>query len=95
MGRNPSEFSKVTVTSARPRAGRVAVPAKITSSIFSVRNARVAWVPMTHAMASRMFDFPDPFGPTTTLTPVEKSRRVRSANDLNPASDNVLRNTVK
>ena len=31
-----------------------------------------------------MFDFPQPLGPTMTLTPGENSSRVRSGNDLNP-----------
>ena len=31
-------------------------------------------------------DLPEPFGPTTTLTPGPKSRRVRSGNDLKPFS---------
>jgi hypothetical protein len=33
-----------------------------------------------------MFDLPDPFGPTTTETPGENSRRVRSGKDLKPLS---------
>jgi hypothetical protein len=33
-----------------------------------------------------MFDFPEPFGPTITLTPGEKRNFVRSGNDLNPFS---------
>src|SRR3954466_10028466 len=33
-----------------------------------------------------MFDLPDPFGPTITDTPGEKSSRVRSGNDLKPLS---------
>jgi hypothetical protein len=31
-----------------------------------------------------MFDLPDPFGPTITLTPGEKVSRVRSGKDLKP-----------
>ena len=56
-------LSKVSVTSALPNEGRVAVPAKMTSSIRCVRRADGAWVPITHAMASTRFDFPVPFGP--------------------------------
>jgi hypothetical protein len=84
-------LSKTRVTSARPRPGRVAVPAKMTSSIFAVRSAFGDWVPITQAMASTTFDLPDPFGPTTTVTPGRNSRRVRSAKDLNPVSFNDLR----
>jgi hypothetical protein len=38
-----------------------------------------------------MFDLPEPFGPTTTVTPGRNSSRVRSANDLNPVSFSDLR----
>ena len=31
-----------------------------------------------------MFDLPQPFGPTTTLTPGENSSLVRSGKDLKP-----------
>jgi hypothetical protein len=31
-----------------------------------------------------MFDLPDPFGPTMTLTPGEKTSGVRSGKDLKP-----------
>ena len=31
-----------------------------------------------------MFDLPEPFGPTITLTPGEKVSRVRSGKDLKP-----------
>ena len=37
IGRRPFELSMVRLTSARPSAGRRAVPAKITSSIFWLR----------------------------------------------------------
>ena len=89
-----SSLANVSETSALGSGGRVAVPAKTTSSILSVRSDVVAWVPMTHASASRMFDLPDPLGPTTTLTPDENSSRVRSANDLNPLSVRCLSFTV-
>ncbi len=69
IGNRPDELSRVSITSARPRAGRLAVPAKITSSIFWLRTALGAWAPSTQAMASTTLDLPDPFGPTTTVTP--------------------------
>jgi hypothetical protein len=34
-----------------------------------------------------MFDLPDPFGPTTTDTPVPNSSLVRSGKDLKPFID--------
>ena len=63
MGRMPAELSMVRLTSARPSAGRVAVPAKMTSSIFWLRTALGAWAPSTQAMASTTFDLPRPVGP--------------------------------
>ncbi len=79
------------MTSLRFNAGRVAVPAKMTSSIFWVRSDLGAWVPITQWIASTKFDLPDPFGPTTTETPGRNSSRVRSANDLKPTTLRVLR----
>src|SRR5436309_15843734 len=40
--------------------------------------------PSAHSTASVMFDLPEPFGPTITLTPGPNSSRVRSGNDLKP-----------
>jgi hypothetical protein len=74
----------VSATSARPRAGRFAVPAKMTSSIFWERTALGAWAPSTQPMASTTFDLPDPLGPTTTVTPGSSWRVVASAKDLKP-----------
>ena len=59
IGSSPAALSMVRLTSARPSAGRLAVPAKMTSSIFWLRTALGAWAPSTHAMASTTFDFPD------------------------------------
>ena len=80
----PEVLSIVRLTSARPRAGRDAVPAKMTSSIFWLRSALGPWAPSTHVTASTTFDFPEPFGPTTTVTPGSNSSHVGSANDLKP-----------
>ena len=68
-GRRPEELSSVRATSARPRAARLVVPIKITSSILALRRARVLWAPRTHVTASTTLDLPDPFGPTTAVTP--------------------------
>src|SRR3954449_11731382 len=84
----------VSDTSARPRALRLAVPAKMTSSIFEDRTALGAWAPSTHATASTMLDFPLPLGPTTTVTPGSNSRLVVSANDLKPFRVSDFRNTA-
>ena len=40
--------------------------------------------PSAQSTASVMFDLPEPFGPTITLTPGEKVSRVRSGKDLKP-----------
>ncbi len=94
IGRMPLVLSIVSDTSARPSAGRFAVPAKMTSSILAPRSARAPWAPSTHATASTTFDFPEPFGPMTTVTPGSRSIVVLSANDLNPFRVSVFRNTM-
>src|SRR4051794_39546863 len=91
IGRIPDELSMVRLTSARPSAGRLAVPAKMTSSIFDDRTVFGPWAPSTQATASTMLDFPEPFGPTTTMTPGSSSSVVVSAKDLNPLRVSVLR----
>ena len=93
IGNKPAELSMVSITSARPSAGRFAVPAKITSSIFWLRTELGAWAPSTHAMASTTLDLPEPFGPTTTVTPGSSSITVVSAKDLKPLRVSDLRNT--
>ena len=92
-GSSPDELSMVRETSARPRAARVAVPAKMTSSIFWDRTELGAWAPSTHAMASTTLDLPLPFGPTRTVTPGSISSVAVSANDLKPLMDSRFRNT--
>src|SRR4051794_36153205 len=92
IGRRWAVLSIVRLTSARPSAGRLAVPAKMTSSIFWLRTALGACAPNTQPMASTTFDLPLPFGPTTTVTPGSISSDVVSANDLKPFKVRVLRN---
>ncbi len=94
IGSSPAELSMVRETSARPRAGRFAVPAKMTSSIFWLRTALGAWAPSTQAMASTTLDLPEPLGPTTTVTPGSSWRVVASANDLNPLRVSDFKNTA-
>src|SRR5947207_4248052 len=83
----------ISLTSDIPRAGRVGLPAKITSAMAAPRRARGPCSPSTHAMASTMLDLPDPLGPTITLTPGVNSRVVLSANDLKPRAVRDRRNT--
>src|SRR5262249_2388131 len=80
----PSELSSTISTSALVRACTPRPPPKITSCIDCPRTASGDCSPITHRTASVMLDLPDPFGPTTTLTPGPKSRRVRSGKDLTP-----------
>jgi len=61
------------------------LPLKMTSSIFLPRSALTRCSPMTQRIASTTFDFPQPLGPTTALTPREKSITTLSRKDLKPA----------
>ena len=56
----------------------------MTSSILLVRSAPGLCVPNTQEIASTTLDLPEPFGPTTTLTLLERSILTLSANDLKP-----------
>jgi hypothetical protein len=91
-GSFPEPLSMVSDTSARPSAGRPAVPAKMTSSIFWDRSDRGPCAPSTQVTASTTLDLPLPFGPTTTVIPGSNSRTVGSANDLKPFMERDLRN---
>ena len=59
-------------------------PAKIMSCIVCPRTASGLCSPSAQSTASVMFDLPQPFGPTITLTPGENTSRVRSGKDLKP-----------
>jgi hypothetical protein len=76
IGRAPSALSIVSSTSARPSGPLVAVPAKMTSSILPPRRVLAPCSPITHASASTTFDLPEPFGPTTAVTPGSKAKMV-------------------
>jgi hypothetical protein len=84
MGSVPSVLSMVSSTWARPSGPRWAVPTKMTSSILPPRRVLAPCSPITQASASTMFDLPEPFGPTTAVTPGSNSKVVVCANDLNP-----------
>src|ERR1700761_8675637 len=76
---------RVRETSAMPSALRSRVPAKITSSIFVPRRVRADCSPRTQLTASRMFDLPQPLGPTTAAMPWPgRVSSVRSQKDLKP-----------
>ena len=93
IGSAPSALSIVRLTSARPSGPRVAVPAKMTSSILPPRSVLAPCSPMTQASASTTFDLPEPLGPTMHVTPGSKANVVGCAKDLNPFSVRLLRYT--
>src|SRR6202007_206432 len=87
----PSALSSTISTSALERGCTPAPPPKITSCIDEPRTASGDCSPIAHSTASVMLDLPEPFGPTTTLTPGPKSSCVRSGKDLKPFSVSDLR----
>ncbi len=56
------------------------------SAIESPRRCFAEISPITQRTASMMFDFPQPFGPTTPVRLLGKLIEVGSMNDLKPAS---------
>jgi hypothetical protein len=83
----PSSLSKTSSTSQNSAGARPDVePAKRTSSGFSARSSLGARLPEAQRIASEMFDFPEPFGPTTTATPGSSRTSTASGNDLKPRS---------
>src|SRR5882724_3664320 len=76
---------RVRDTSAMPRALRSRVPAKMTSSILPPRRDLADCSPKTQAIASEIFDLPQPLGPTIAARPSPWNlSSVRSQKDLNP-----------
>src|SRR6195952_5283386 len=84
----------VSRTSARPSGPFVAVPAKMTSSILPPRRVFAPCSPMTQASASTTLLLPEPFGPTTQVTPCSNAKVVVVAKDLKPLSVRLLRYTT-
>ena len=84
-GANPAASSRNSITSATLRPARVAVPAKITSSISPPRIALGEVSPMAQRSASTTLDLPQPLGPTMPVRPGNTSTVVASAKDLKPA----------
>ena len=82
----PSVLSMKIVTSATLRAGRPALPAKITSSISLPRTEEGRVSPITQRMASNRLDLPQPFGPITAVRPGSTKSSVGSTKDLKPES---------
>src|SRR6185503_15272356 len=84
-GADRDELSMAIATSALLRAGRVFEPEKITSSIDAARMDLCDDSPMTQRNASTKFDLPQPFGPTTPVSPGSIAKSVGSTKDLKPS----------
>ena len=90
LGAVRSELSRCKATSAKLRAGRVAAPAKITSSIPPPRMAVGRFSPITQRKASSKLDFPHPLGPTTPVKPSLMTSSVGSTKLLKPDNLSLL-----
>src|SRR3954470_9258546 len=73
-------------TSAKSRAGRIAVPAKMTSSIPAPRIDLGELSPITQRIASSTFDLRQPLGPTTPVRPGSTRSSAGSTKLLKPES---------
>src|ERR1700760_3417290 len=83
-GARRAALSMVSATSAWLREGRLSAPAKITSSMPPARMALAELAPITQRRASSRLDLPQPFGPTTPVTPGSIRNSVGSTKDLKP-----------
>src|SRR3989344_2746974 len=90
-GKNFLWFSKYRAAWARPTRGRFGVPAKMRSSPLLPRRFRASRSPKSQRMASIMFDFPEPLGPTMAVMPAGNSKTVLPAKDLKPFSSRRFR----
>src|SRR5687767_14981085 len=73
-------------TSAKSRGGRVAVPAKITSSMPPPRRLFGLPSPIAQRIASNRLDLPQPFGPTIPVSPGSTRSSDGSTKLLKPLS---------
>src|ERR1700761_7985487 len=78
--------SSSSETSAKSRAGRWAVPAKITSSMPPPRSDLADASPITQRMASSRLDLPQPLGPTMPVSPGSITSSAGSTKLLKPVS---------
>ena len=79
-----SRLSMVIATSAWLREGRLPEPAKITESMSAARSDLCEVSPITQRSASTRLDLPQPFGPTTPVSPGSIWKSVGSTKDLKP-----------
>src|ERR1019366_7096993 len=84
VGAVRSALSMVSWTSAWLREGRAPEPEKITSSMPPARMALAELAPITQRRASSRFDLPQPFGPTTPVSPGSIRNSIGSMKDLKP-----------
>ena len=82
--RAPSPLSSTISTSAPGGPGRRDRRRRSRPASSGPRTASGDCSPSAHSTASVMFDLPEPFGPTITLTPSPNCSRVRSGKDLKP-----------
>src|SRR5436305_12718251 len=85
-GAERSELSIVITTSAWFRDGRLPEPAKITASMSAARSDLCEVSPIAQRSASTRLDLPQPFGPTTPVSPGSITKSVGSTKDLKPWS---------
>src|SRR5687767_8743447 len=82
-------------TSAKSRGGRVAVPAKMTSSMPPPRSDLGEDSPIAQRIASSRLDLPQPFGPTTPVSPGSMRSSAGSTKLLKPVSlSRLMRNVA-
>ena len=74
---------------------RSRAPEKMTSSCCFARRRRMLCSPSTQRMASATLLLPEPFGPTTAVTPPPKSNVVRLAKLLKPWMESFFRYTAQ
>ena len=77
-------FSNVMETCAKLTGFSFWVPAKITSCILFPRRFFADCSPKTHKIASEIFDFPLPLGPTIAVMGLSKFNFILSLKDLKP-----------
>src|SRR3954470_8980627 len=85
-GMSSAVRSSSSETSAKSRAGRAAVPAKMTSSIPAPRIDLGELSPITQRIASSTLDLPQPLGPTTPVRPGSTRSSAGSTKLLKPLS---------
>ena len=78
----------VIATSAVLRGARPLLPEKMTSSMSAARIALWEDSPITQRSASTRLDLPQPFGPTTPVSPGSIRKSVGSTKDLKPIRRN-------